>query len=124
MANSPLPLRPVLAAVVAVAVVIVALPSNLKAGWAPSWLNPEFHFGLDLAGGTQLDFRISEQEMQDQMATLTAQIDEMEEQGGSAERMQQLRSERDVLLEQQQNLVEAYSTVLERRINALGVSEA
>ena len=124
MANSPLPLRPILAAVVAVAVVIVALPSNLKAGWAPSWLNPEFHFGLDLAGGTQLDFRISEQEMQDQMATLTAQIDEMEEQGGSAERMQQLRSERDVLLEQQQNLVEAIRTVLERRINALGVSEA
>lgn len=105
-------------------ILIVALPTGLKKGWVPSILNPNFHLGLDLAGGTQLDFRISESEMQQQLATLDAQIAEIEASGGNAEKSSKIKAEKFAVLEQQKNLVEAIRTVLERRINGLGVSEA
>lgn len=115
---------PVAAAIVGVLVVVIALPAQWKQGWAPSWLNPEFHLGLDLAGGTQLDFRISESEIEEQLRTIDAEIARIEAEGGSAEAVAQLRADRQIVEQQRTNLVEAIRTVLERRINALGVSEA
>ncbi len=117
-------LWPIISAVAALLIVIVALPSSLKAGWAPSFLNPDFHFGLDLAGGTQLDFRISENEIEDQLKQLDARINELQAQGAGSTELIQLQNEQAAIREQQTNLVEAIRTVLERRINALGVSEA
>jgi protein-export membrane protein SecD len=118
---------PIVSVVVAVLVIIIALPSSLKKGWAPSFLNPGFHLGLDLAGGTQLDFRISENEIQDQLKNLNQQISDLQAQGGgtaSGTTLVELQNERSAIQAQQQNLVEAIRTVLERRINSLGVSEA
>ncbi len=122
--RSSTPLWPIISVVAAVLIIVVALPSSLKKGWAPSFLNPDFHFGLDLAGGTQLDFRISENEIQDQIKNLDAQIAKMQSEGGGGTDLIQLQNERAAIQQQQQNLVEAIRTVLERRINALGVSEA
>jgi preprotein translocase subunit SecD len=53
---------PVVTCIVAVICLLVSLPDSWK-GWAPSFLKPSLHLGLDLAGGTQLDFRISEDEI-------------------------------------------------------------
>lgn len=125
MASRSPSVRPFIYAAVALLIVIIALPSSLKAGWAPSFLNPDFHFGLDLAGGTQLDFRISENEIEDQIKQLDTRINELQSQGGAGStELLQLQNERTAMREQQSNLVEAIRTVLERRINALGVSEA
>lgn len=115
---------PIITAVAGAALLFVALPTQWKSAWAPTWLNPEFHFGLDLAGGTQLDFRISEDELRSQIATIDADIATAEASQGGSDRLTVLREQKRVLLEQQTNLVEAIRTVLERRINALGVSEA
>ncbi len=115
---------PIVSAVVAILVVLIALPSSFKNGWAPSFLNPGFHLGLDLAGGTQLDFRISENEIQDQLKALDKQISDLQAQGGGGTNLVQLQNERSAIQAQQANLVEAIRTVLERRINGLGVSEA
>lgn len=115
---------PTVAAIAGTLILIVALPTKLKQGWVPSFLNPDFHLGLDLAGGTQLDFRISESEMQQQLINIDAQIAAIEESGGNAEQSSQLQAEKSAILDQQKNLVEAIRTVLERRINGLGVSEA
>lgn len=115
---------PIISVVAAIFVVLIALPSSLKKGWAPSFLNPGFHFGLDLAGGTQLDFRISENEIQDQLKALDAQISTLQSQGAGGTEVLQLQNERAAIQAQQQNLVEAIRNVLERRINSLGVSEA
>lgn len=122
--RSSTPLWPILSAVAALLIVVIALPSSLKEGWAPAFLNPDFHFGLDLAGGTQLDFRISENEIEDQLRQLDARINELQAQGGGNTELIQLQNERAAIRDQQINLVEAIRTVLERRINALGVSEA
>jgi len=115
---------PLITAVAGVLVLIVALPSEYKKGWAPAFLNPDFHLGLDLAGGTQLDFRISEGEIDEQIRTIDAEIAKLEAENGSGERIAQLKLERQIVQQQSQNVVEAIRTVLERRINSLGVSEA
>lgn len=116
--------RPVLICVISVLLVLVALPPSTKQ-WAPSFLrDARVRFGLDLAGGTQLDFRISEEEMRQQIANMTAEIEAMEAANGSADDLANLRFQRQNIEEQQRNVVEAIRTVLERRINALGVSEA
>ena len=124
MSNRPSSWKPIVAGVIALLVVIVALPSSWKT-YLPGFLrNPEIHFGLDLAGGTQLDFRISEAEIEKQLTTIDKQIEDLKNQGGGGAQMNILQMERRVVQEQQANIVEAIRTVLERRINALGVSEA
>jgi len=116
---------PGLSIAVALVVLTIALPQNWK-GWVPSLLRaPRLHFGLDLAGGTQLDFRISEQEMEEQFEALEKQIAALEAQGGaSADQIAALRAQQQSVEELRQNIVEAIRVALERRINALGVSEA
>ena len=115
---------PALTVVVALFIGIVALPSDAKL-WAPKWLQaPSIHFGLDLAGGTQLDFRISEEEMRKQVASLKEDIARKEAEGATADSLIGLQNQLASVQEQQLNVVEAIRTVLERRINALGVSEA
>ena len=114
---------PVVTALAGLTLLFVALPAEWKT-WAPSFLNPPFHFGLDLAGGTQLDFRISEDELRSQLATVDADIAAAEAAGASNDSLLVLREQRRVIEEQRGNIVEAIRTVLERRINALGVSEA
>lgn len=114
---------PIVTAIAGLALLFVALPGEWKSS-LPSWLNPPFHFGLDLAGGTQLDFRISEDELTSQLALVDADIAEAERTGAGNERLAILREQRRVIEEQRGNIVEAIRTVLERRINSLGVSEA
>lgn len=99
-------------------IVIVALPDSFKT-WAPSFLRPTVHYGLDLAGGTQLDFRISEQELNEQIAVIETKI--LTAQGEEKIRLQ---NDLAAIRKQKENVVEAIRTVLERRINSLGVSEA
>ncbi len=114
---------PIVTAVAIAALLFVALPGQWKSS-LPTWLNPSFHFGLDLAGGTQLDFRISEDELRTQLANVEADLAQAEAEQASNERLAILREQQRVIQEQQANLVEAIRTVLERRINSLGVSEA
>src|SRR3989338_3124610 len=114
---------PIVTAVLAVLVAFLALPQSMR-GWMPVLGSAKIHYGLDLAGGTQLDFRISEQEMLDQKAELESQIAELKAQGASAEAVSALELQLVSLEEQQRNVLEAIRTVLERRINSLGVSEA
>ena len=114
---------PVITAIVAVLIAFLALPQSMRQ-WAPGLRSPRIHFGLDLAGGTQLDFRISEQEMLDQKETLKVQIAKLHAQGASAETIGELELQIVSLEEQQRNVLEAIRVVLERRINSLGVSEA
>lgn len=102
--------------------VIVALPDSWKP-WAPSFLKPSLHLGLDLAGGTQLDFRISEDEINARKQELKDRIEQMKTEG-KGEEVQRLQFELQSTELQHQNLVEAIRTVLERRVNSLGVSEA
>ncbi len=85
MSKHSLRLWPVVSVIAGVLILIVALPDGLKQGWAPSFLKPGFHLGLDLAGGTQLDFRISESEMQEQLNDIDADIAEIEAVDGSSE---------------------------------------
>lgn len=121
MAQQSSPIRPITIGIVALFVVIIALPTEWKQ-WLPGFLSrPDIHFGLDLAGGTQLDFRISEAEIDKQIASIDAQIVSGQVTG---EQANLLRLERSVVEQQRENLVEAIRTVLERRINSLGVSEA
>lgn len=124
MANRPLNLRPIATLIIGILLLIVAMPSNWKSDWAPGWLNPGFHLGLDLAGGTQLDFRISEEEIDSQIRSIDERIAKLEADEGSSEELNTLRMDRTIVEQQRQNLVEAIRTVLERRINSLGVSEA
>lgn len=114
---------PVVTAVLAVLIAFLALPQSMRQ-WAPGLAAPRIHFGLDLAGGTQLDFRISEQEMTDQKDALKEQIAKLRAQGASAETIGALELQVSSLEEQQRNVLEAIRVVLERRINSLGVSEA
>ncbi|TSC79243.1 MAG: preprotein translocase subunit SecD [Candidatus Peregrinibacteria bacterium Gr01-1014_25] len=109
-------------AIASVLIVLFAIPQSWR-GFLPGILgSANFRFGLDLAGGTQLDFRISEDEIAQQLA----QLDAEEAALGSAtgDRRNEIAFQRQVLRDQQSNIVEAIRTVLERRINALGVSEA
>lgn len=124
MANRQSYTWPTITTVVALLVLVIALPQNAKQ-WAPSFLrSSSFHLGLDLAGGTQLDFRISEREMEEQLLAIQREIDALEEQGISADRVAALQLQLQNTRDQKRTIVEAIRTVLERRINALGVSEA
>ncbi len=123
MSNNRSIVWPVSTGIIAVLVGIIALPQDMRSG-IPLLGLPNIHFGLDLAGGTQLDFRISEQEMLDQRAALQQQIDQWKSENASAERIGSLELQIAALDEQQRNVLEAIRTVLERRINSLGVSEA
>ena len=115
---------PTLISVIAITLVIVALPQSSRQ-WAPGFLKTaQLHLGLDLAGGTQLDFRISEKEINEQIDTIKQEIAQMEARGASNEKIVVLQNQLASIESQNQNLVEAIRTVLERRINALGVSEA
>lgn len=115
---------PVLTVICGACLLIVALPQSAKQ-WAPGFLkNPSLHLGLDLAGGTQLDFRISEREIDEQIAQVTQQLQILKNQGGNADELALTQQQLNVLTEQKQNIVESIRTVLERRINAMGVSEA
>jgi protein-export membrane protein SecD len=114
---------PAATAIAGLVLLFVALPSGWKS-WAPSWFNPPFHFGLDLAGGTQLDFRISEDELRAQLAQVETDLAAAEAAQAGSDTLNVLREQRRVIQDQQQNIVEAIRTVLERRINSLGVSEA
>lgn len=81
------------------------------------------HLGLDLAGGTQIDFRISEDEINDQIDSVTQNIAAREASDTPPREMAPLKQEQQILIEQKRNLIEAIRIVLERRLNALGVSE-
>jgi preprotein translocase subunit SecD len=117
-------LWPAITLVAGLLILVVALPETHKT-WAPGFLRaPSFQFGLDLAGGTQLDFRISEEEIKQQLEDINKRIADLDASGGSADELNQLRADKAAIEEQSEKLVEAIRTVLERRINALGVSEA
>jgi len=106
-----------------ITVIIVAIPSSWKE-WMPVILQaPRFHLGLDLAGGTQIDFRISEDEINDQIDDVTQNIATQEASGSPTKNVRPLQEELQILIEQKRNLIEAIRIVLERRLNALGVSE-
>jgi len=114
----------VVSVVVGILIAILALPTGART-WAPSFLRtPDFHLGLDLAGGTQLDFRISEEEINTEIADLEQLILLRETQNGDANEINSLRMQLNSIKEQRENLIEAIRTVLERRVNSLGVSEA
>jgi protein-export membrane protein SecD len=124
MANRPSYLWPAVTAVIGALILLLASPKEWRS-WAPPFLQaPDFHLGLDLAGGTQLDFRISEDEIRSQLESIDRQLKTLEAQGGDADEMNRLRLQRQVIEEQQSKLVESIRTVLEKRVNALGVSEA
>lgn len=115
---------PATTVVIGLLAILIALPEQWK-GALPAFIRrPALHLGLDLAGGTQLDFRISEEEIHSQLTQIDAEIDQLEKSGAGAEALNIARTQQRSILEQQTNLVEAIRTVLERRINALGVSEA
>jgi len=115
---------PVSTGIIGLLLLFIALPDSWKA-WAPTILRaPTFHFGLDLVGGTQLDFRISEQEINDQIMRLEAEIAQLKDQGAGTEKIAILENQLQSTKQQQSTIVESIRSVLERRINALGVSEA
>ncbi|MFA5273025.1 MAG: protein translocase subunit SecD [Candidatus Peribacter sp.] len=117
-------LWPVFTGVIGLLLLFIALPDGAKL-WAPAFLRaPTFHFGLDLVGGTQLDFRVSEQEMNDQVARLETEIAQLKDQGAGSDKIGILENQLYSTKQQQATVVESIRTVLERRINALGVSEA
>ena len=113
----------ILTGIIAITIILIAIPNQWKP-WAPTFVREfDFHFGLDLAGGTQLDFRISEDELRRQIKMIDDEIALLQEEGSASDRLLGLRTQQQAVHEQQQNIVEAIRTVLERRINALGVSE-
>lgn len=114
---------PILTVGMAMVIGLIALPQSLRSK-VPLFNRASIHYGLDLAGGTQLDFRISEQEMIDQRTALDERISQLEREGAPSDKIVLLQNERSALEEQQRNILEAIRTVLERRINSLGVSEA
>ncbi len=112
----------VLVAVISVIVVVLALPQQWRSNLPWFLGSADFRFGLDLAGGTQLDFRISEDGIAEQLRLLDEEEKNLEP--GSGKRVTEINFQRQVLEDQRASLVEAIRTVLERRINSLGVSEA
>ncbi len=124
MSSRRFPIWPLVTAAIGVFALFLSLPQEWK-GWTPGFLQrPSLHLGLDLAGGTQLDFRISEEEIRQQLADVNAEIDRLEKSGASSQNLTIALAQRQSIQEQQANLVEAIRAVLERRINSLGVSEA
>ncbi len=116
-------LWPVVTAVIGVFIVIIALPNEWKT-WAPGFLQaPSLHLGLDLAGGTQLDFRISEEELIQERAAVQAELQAARNRGATNEVISSLQLQLQTIDNQQKTLVEAIRTVLEKRVNSLGVSE-
>jgi protein-export membrane protein SecD len=114
---------PIISVLVAALIALIAAPSSWKT-WAPAILQaPRFHLGLDLAGGTQLDFRISEEELTTERARLQAELVAAQERDAGAEAIAALRLQIETIDQQQTNLVEAIRNVLERRLNGLGVNE-
>lgn len=113
---------PIVAAVGIAFAVIIAISNEYKT-FLPEFLKPSMHLGLDLAGGTQLDFRISEDEIKTRKQQLQEEIEALKADGANTEVTKKER-ELQSLNEQHTNIVEAIRTVLERRINSLGVSEA
>ncbi len=117
----------VLAVLTGIFAVLIALPQDWKAG-LPGFMDfiktPSLHLGLDLAGGTQLDFRISEEEIESQIRSLDAEIAKAKENGAPQTEIDQLTFQKSAIEQQKTNLVEAIRTVIERRVNSLGVSEA
>ncbi len=111
---------PAVTIVVAIVALFIALPDSLKQWLPEGFPSPSIHYGLDLAGGAQLDFRISEQEIEEQLRSLDEQIANTKD----AEQLNTLRLQRQTIEEQRANIVEAIRAVLERRVNSLGVSEA
>lgn len=123
MANQQTYTRPAITVFVALVLLLVALPSEKKS-WTPGFLrNTSLHFGLDLAGGTQLDFRISERELDEQIQEMENSVRQLQGRN-DPEGLNNAQLQLNALRDQKRNLVEAIRTVLERRINALGVSEA
>lgn len=114
---------PIVTSIVVALSVIIAIPDQYKT-FLPSFLKPGLHLGLDLAGGTQLDFRISEDEIISRRAEIVAEIDALKNNGGENQAIVSKQVELQALDEQHANLVEAIRGVLERRVNSLGVSEA
>lgn len=114
---------PIVTAIVVALCVIIAIPDQYKT-FLPSFLKPGLHLGLDLAGGTQLDFRISEDEIISRRAEIVAEIETLKKDGGENQAIVSKQVELQALDEQHANLVEAIRGVLERRVNSLGVSEA
>lgn len=86
-------------------------------------VGPRLHLGLDLAGGTQLDFRISEEEIRNQITQIQSEIDAAKTNGASSEDVANLQQQLTSVQDQHSNLTEAIRNVIERRINSLGVSE-
>ncbi len=125
MPSKRITLWPVVVALTGVLALVIALPNEWKAvPGLPQVSWPGLHLGLDLAGGTQLDFRISEEEINKQLEDIDAEISRLESSGAPAEELNLARAQKQSIQDQQTNLVEAIRTVLERRINSLGVSEA
>lgn len=114
---------PAVTAVIVALCVIISIPDQYKS-FLPSFLRPGLHLGLDLAGGTQLDFRISEDEILSRRAEIVEEISTLKKNGGANADIVSKQVELQALDEQHSNLVEAIRGVLERRINSLGVSEA
>ena len=106
----------------AILCLIIALPTGWKT-YPWNILKQELHLGLDLAGGTQLDFRVSEDEIKAREKQVQEEIIALQEKGQSSELVSKQFELQNIQL-QHKNLVEAIRTVLERRINSLGVSEA
>ncbi|MFA5799414.1 MAG: protein translocase subunit SecD [Candidatus Peribacteraceae bacterium] len=121
-ANSRSAFWPTITIIVAVLSLIIVLPDSAKK-WAPGFLKPSLRLGLDLAGGTQLDFRISEDEINARELKLAKELSDLKKQDKSKEALAKEFELRNVQ-QQHTNLVEAIRIVLERRINSLGVSEA
>ncbi|MCA9370585.1 MAG: protein translocase subunit SecD [Candidatus Peregrinibacteria bacterium] len=115
---------PALVTIIAALLCIIVLPQDARQ-WAPSFVKTaQLHLGLDLAGGTQLDFRISEKEIAEQINALKSEIAQLEARGASNDKIIVLKNQLSSVEQQKESMVEAIRTVLERRINALGVSEA
>jgi len=114
---------PVLTILVGGAILLTALPGSMKT-WAPEWMQPTLHLGLDLQGGTQLDFRISESEIRKQIEDMQAKIAELEAIDGPQAEIDDLKAQISNIEFLSRNIVESIRTVLERRINSMGVSEA
>ena len=94
-------IRPILVVILAIAIVLVAMPQSWK-GWAPGFIkNAGLHLGLDLVGGTQLDFRISEEEIRQQQAAVTQEIEQKKAKGGSADEIAKLQN----LAQRSKNLI-------------------
>ena len=124
MANgTPSKFWPITLAIISVLCLFIALPDSWKT-WAPGFLRPDLRLGLDLAGGTQLDFRISEDEIAERTNQISAEIAKLKAEGGGSTEINAKQVELQSIEQQHNNLVEAIRTVLERRINSLGVSEA